>query len=319
MFTLRKTALTAIAVATMAATAPSQADVMASSVVQLEDFEIYLSADGATRGAQADISDFASLNFTSTADISGTLNAAGFNEGSADPNTDLPATCVGSGCGALGLGENTFPNIAPPPVGDYVAADQLETGSPVTGVTDNDGNLLGSPAIIKNAAYAGLANGVGDGTANANNGLTSQFTFGVAQDTFLEFSGFVSAFLMVAITGDEVAPASAIASYDFSFSILNLSTGATEFTFEPDLFGNGLGEIGLSAPLPFDIDVTLNNPGVNFSAFTGLLEEGNLYQLTARSQSNVDITRTVPEPGVLALFGLGLVAAGITRRRRRIA
>lgn len=317
MLTPKKTALAAVAIATMAATAPSQAYVMASSVVELETFEIYLSADGATRGALADASDFTGLTFTSTADISGGLNGMTFTDDGNVPNTDLPATCVGSGCGALALGENTFPSLFPPPVGNYAAADQLETGSPITGVSDGAGGILATPATIKNAAYAGLASGVGAGTANGNNGLTSQFTFSVGQDTHLEFSGLVSAFLSVAISADEVPTASAIASYNFSFNILEVGTGVV-FSFAPDLFGFGASEISLNAPLPFDTDITLSNPGTAFSAFTPLLTAGNLYILTARSNSNVDVTRTVPEPGALALVGLGLIAAGVSRRRRRV-
>ena len=315
---LKKTASSiALAFAGMAmlmSAAPARAVVMASSVVDMTNFIIR-----GSNGNQLDYTtDFSFLTFTSSADYSGDLGGSSFSLSSSAAPLDFAPNCVGSGCGALALVDNTFPKLAVPVAGNYAAADQLESGSPVTGIAG-----FASPAHVSSAAYAGLDTAYGLASSDANNNLNSSFIFRLNQDQGISFSFDINAYLQVALTNDEAFPGFATAAYDMKFSIINLSGGGTTvYNYSPDLFGDGTKTLSLNAPLPINIQLIRDTGALpqSFTSATVPLQAGVLYQLSARTNTDADVQRVpIPEPSSLALMGLGLLGVSLRMLKRRQA
>jgi hypothetical protein len=333
--TQKRTSLALVSAGLIAMAIPmaSHADVMASAVVVMTNFTItnnttnaILDATGTQPGGTP-TGDLSFLTFTSTGGYDISINGVGpLPASSSAAPVDLPAACTGDGCAALALVNNNFPKLAAPPAGNYAAADQNEFGAPVSGIPG-----FATPANVANASYAGLTTQQGLSSSDANNNLQSSFVFILNQEGSLTFDFDVDAWLQVAVTSDEIFPGFATAAYSMEFSIVNLSNNSSAvWSFAPTLFPEndangdpiigGVKTLSLNAPLPIDIQSTRDTGGpVSFSSITPTLAANTLYQLSARINTNVDAQRVnVPEPGILALLGMGLLGLGLSRRRKGV-
>lgn len=207
--------------------------------------------------------------------------------------------------------ENTFLPFPSPPglPGTFGYADQNLTGSALQVGSTPAG------ATAQTRADASLqSDGSASGDSDVGTSTTFSFTLGAAGSMTFAFDAtpFTQAYT------SSGAATNAIARLSWSLNIVNQSTGAIVYVFQP---GELNGEANASRTGTFP-GLTTYNPGtLSFSAISPLLNATDVYQLTVQHNTlaNALQTTAVPEPGTLAMLGLGLLGMTAFRRRRRPA
>ena len=205
MTKFRKSTLALATVGALAAAIPgiASADALATSTLEMTNFRLLHSS-----GAVYDISDFFAIVPASSASISAVYNN---NNGTNVNNTlaggptptgqiDLFPACSGPGCnqnGSLvhgvnfnGVLDNSFPKLNNPtnPTGsNFVASDQQESGSPLSGQIDpSTGLAIPAGATVKSGSWTSLTGtSTGPNNAEANNQLNTTWQFTLAQACLL--------------------------------------------------------------------------------------------------------------------------------------
>jgi len=274
---------------------PAQADVLATSVIELSNLTFNHTGGAALNAA----TDFSFLTFQNTgAEAVTYTGTANQNLSGIGTPLDLPLICNGGGCGTSGLTNNGFQPLATV-TGNFAAADQNEKGSPILGL----GQPLG--ATVSSGAWGQVQTGANVGNANANNGLQARFTFATNFTGSVDITGNYDYFWKLLLGAGELPGSIAHSSGVVHFGVVDLTTGLTVLDFNPlglnwDFSFNGPGPIAFGD----------SNSG-SFST-TFAVVAGNNYQLTAREVTLAEVTRA-PEPGTLALFALGLLGFALPR------
>lgn len=289
------------------------------------------------------------FNLTNTAILNGVGTVTNATCTGAVPGTN--------NCGAAGLRLDAAAANAPgsAPVirlnNDPQANNLMHYGSVPANLVGNWSNsdtviygaeLLGDGVTSANQIAESLITGNGSASANAEikstTGLTYVFTvIGGGLGTLdLEFTADPD--MLAAISGEPVGIYGAQANMNTSFTLTRDGGGVfanwnPQGTAAEDCLASGVTctETADTEDLNINVGTSTNNdsephsysPGVSGLGSFGIHMDGltaGTYTLTLNALTSTLLTRqAVPEPGMLALLGIGMVGLGMSMRRRKLA
>jgi len=264
---------------------------------------------------------------STNADVLVTLNGV-------SRNVNVPTSPFGGSFSAqtvVGGGAPGYtPGIALPagglPTGQYAGGTSSSTGNALTGASTGTGASIMLHSQVQLNTVGSDASSVSQQNLNASFllsvGFTSAFEYSFTQD------------LLKLRAGLGQPNFSVDASTSHTVTIINLTTGLTALEWSPDGAAGGLSCIAAQGCLasgetdpfslqgdlalvlfPLDIDPPANGPG--FFELQATLAPGlYTFRLSTTVDANATILPVVPEPGTLALLGLGLLGLGATARRK---
>ena len=306
---VRKTLIMSAAVASLCIgmVGNARADAFAQSILTINNFRLLHS-----NGTAFTPTDFDTLDGVNSAHARASLNGVS----SVAPPQDisiLSGTNPDVAHQFVGLPnpprpENNFtPFPSPPPVpGTFGYADQFLTGSALAIGTAPAG------AMAQSRADASLQ-AAGSASGDSDVGTSTTFSFTLGLNDTMTFAFDATPFTQAYTTAGPAT--NAIARLSWSLNIVNQSTGAVVYVFQPDEL-NGTANASRTGTFP---GLTTYNPGLlMFSATSPLLNNFDVYQLTIQHNTlaNALQSAAVPEPGTLAIFGLGLRGMSAFKRRR---
>jgi len=340
----KQTTLAAAVAATLAMGVCSQANafVYAGSGLSIDGLTIGITGPGVTTTVNRfdfDLNNSATLNGVSaiqTAHCGGTLGAGNNNCG-ANPTLDaLPANAPGSTVNRVNNqttgGEFTFIGVANGFTGTFSNSDSvIQTAELVQ---------LGQPTATKNIAEALLNTGLTAASSSQIQSITGlQFTFTVGGGPAVLDLSFLADPDVESFASGETGSFSAQANINASFTLTGTGGAATgtfvnwaprgTATNDCVAIGAACAELADTQTLNVNTGVTTNTfdrvswdpNALNETAFhiniTGLAS--GTYTLTLNEVKSVNLARTpLPEPGTLALMGIGVMGLFASIRRKKL-
>ncbi|HQC73190.1 MAG TPA: PEP-CTERM sorting domain-containing protein, partial [Candidatus Competibacteraceae bacterium] len=322
-FTKKSTLVAAILASTLGLTVSADALAGAYSAAKMDLTNIKIAKED---GGNLSTKDFTLLSggITNSTDASGKYEEpviTGSNLGDTDsandstllPNLDAFA-CQGPGCGTVT--NNSFTLAGPPANSAYSMGDTQLTGS-IVDVYDPTGTTLLQAAGARAAFLVenNLTNtSEGSSSANLNLSVDIEFIANLTDELILTLDYL--AYAVANVTPNGLPGSNADASFNWSWSLKDISNPNNTISIDKD------------SPTALNSGpVAVNNPGTDtggsltsgsYSYTTNTLTAGTAYRLSIAQIGQANATFKVPEPGSLAMLGIGLLGmVGVGRFRRQ--
>ena len=308
----------------------AQADALAQAELNVSNFALGTYVGGVFTAFSN--TQFASLtifdNASNTAGLNGGFTAQGASSFTLGATVDALQACQGA-CGA----ENNFALVTAPPASVFARSDSVLFGTPITVVPNSIPPGFSNPGAAAGATAITLAETSLRGTSFGNSGsiinLTSTLSFVLAGG---DVSNAAIRFDATQMLRAWTSPGSSVGTQAGANTGWNISLsdhlGNVILQWNPN--GNvgggthtGLTEIQDGCNLAANVSASANQPdtlqtcrGTFLAVATGALIAGEQYSFNINHSSQSNAT-SVPEPGSLALLGLGLLGLGFAGLRKK--